>query len=118
MSGRSSQRKGREGERELARFLQDHGYDAHPAAPLNYGTLPDVVGVNGLHLEIKRCEQLKIPAWLEQSERDAAKFGDGLPVVIFRRNREPWNITLRLTDFLKIYNIPQKSAECERGEQQ
>lgn len=101
--GKSNQRKGREAERELAEILRGYGFNAEPGKALNYGTEADVVGLPGLHLEVKRCERLQLPAWIEQAERDAARFNDGVPLVVFRQNRQPWRVCLRLTDFLVIY---------------
>lgn len=102
--GKSSQRKGRAAERELAGILREHGFDAEPGRALNYGTEPDVIGLPGCHLEVKRCERLQLPAWIEQAERDAARFKDGFPLIIFRQNRQPWRVCLRLSDFLTVYN--------------
>ena len=102
--GKSSQAKGRRGEREFAAAMRSYGFpNVSAAPPMNYGTVPDVVGLPGIHAEIKRCESLRIPAWMEQAGRDAEKFQDGLPVVFHRRNREPWLVTMRLTDWLELY---------------
>lgn len=102
MSGKE-QRKGRRGEIELAELLRTFGYDARPGSPMNYGSEPDVYGVPGLHIECKRHEQLRIPAWMKQATEDAEKFGDGTPVVFFRRNNDMWHVVLKMTDFMRIY---------------
>ena len=66
MSGRSAQAKGRRGEIELARYLQEKGFtDAQPGAPLNYGKEADMTGISGLHIECKRHERLEINKWYE-----------------------------------------------------
>lgn len=101
--GTASQRKGRRAELELCEILRCYGYDAEPGQALNYGTEPDVVGLPGLHLEVKRCERLRLPDWIEQAEADAERFGDGAPVVIFRQSRQPWRVCLRLTDFMRYF---------------
>lgn len=102
--GKSSQRKGRGGEREFAAAMRSYGFpNVSAAPPLNYGTVPDVVGLPGVHAEVKRCESLRIPAWMEQASRDADKFQDGLPVVFHRRNKAEWLCTMRLTDWLELY---------------
>ena len=110
MSGKSSQRKGRAAEIELARILQGYGYDVQPGRAMSYGATPDILGLPGIHVECKRCEQLRPYDWLEQAERDAARFGDGLPAVFFRRNRFPWLVVMNLEDWLALYDR-QKSAE-------
>ena len=116
MSGRSSQTKGRRAELELCDYLKQRGYNAVPGEAQSYGKTPDIYGLDRLHVECKRHERLALDAWMAQSETDAARFGDGCPVVIYRKNRQPWHIVMKLEDFLQFYNIPQKSAECERGE--
>ncbi len=88
--GKSSQAKGRRAEIELAKIFQGHGYNVEPAQALNYGTIPDLTGLPGIHIECKRAETLRLSDWMEQSERDAARFGDGAPAVFFRRSRSPW----------------------------
>jgi Holliday junction resolvase len=101
--GISSQRKGRSAEIELSRILQDYGYAVKPGDPVSYGETPDLTGLPGIHIECKRCEQLRLSEWMKQAEKDAARFSDGLPIIFHRRNREPWNVTMRLSVFMKIY---------------
>ena len=108
--GKSSQRKGRAGELELSRILQGYGYDVQPGRAQSYGEVPDLVGLPGIHIECKRAEQLRPYDWLEQAERDAVRFGDGLPAVFFRRSRSPWLVVMKLEDWLVLYDR-QKSAE-------
>ena len=90
MSGKSSQRKGRGGELELSRILQGYGYDVEPGRALSYGEVPDLSGLPGVHIECKRAEALRLSEWMAQAERDAQRFGDGLPAVFHRRSREGW----------------------------
>ena len=80
LTGRTSQRKGRAGELELARLLQEYGYNVEPGRAVSYGSTPDIVGLPGVHIECKRAEQLLPYSWREQAERDAVRFGEGLPV--------------------------------------
>ena len=101
--GKSSQRKGRAGEIELALELQRYGYPALPGQAANHGTTPDVTGLPGIHIECKRVERLNISEAMAQSIRDSAKFRDGLPALFHRRNREPWLVTMRLSDWMKLY---------------
>lgn len=103
MSGRSSQTKGRRAEIELCGILQEAGYNARVGMPESYGKEPDIVCDDfPLHVEVKRCERLCVPEWITQSERDAAKFRDGAPSVIFRQNRQPWRVIICLSDFLRL----------------
>lgn len=100
---RKSQRKGRAGELELARLLNLYGIPAEPGQALNYGTVPDIIGVEGIHTEVKRVEKLNVSEAMAQSIRDSEKFKDGLPALFHRRNREPWLVTMRLDDWIQLY---------------
>lgn len=103
MMGKSSQRKGRAGELELCCLLNAHGIPAQPGQAVSYGATPDITGVPGIHPEVKRVEKLNVHAALAQAVRDSEKFGDGVPVVFHRRNRQEWLCTMRLEDFLQFY---------------
>ena len=96
LTGRASQRKGRAGELELTRLLQGCGYDVQPGRAVSYGATPDISGLPGIHIECKRAEQLRPYDWMAQAERDAVRFGDGLPAVFFRRSRSPWLVVMKL----------------------
>ena len=112
MSGKSSQRKGADGERELAALLREYGYPVERGGSLSFGEVPDLTGLPGVHIECKRVEQLRPYDWMAQAERDAVRFGDGLPAVFFRRNRFPWLVVMKLEDWLVLYDR-QKSAETD-----
>jgi len=100
--GTSSQRKGAAGERELANILREHGYDIDRGGLLSYGEVPDLNGLPGIHIEVKRVEKLNVVTAFEQARRDAERFG-GLPTLFHRRNRHPWLVTMALADWLKLY---------------
>ena len=76
-----SQAKGRRAEIELAGLLRERGYDVRPGEPLNFGREADIVGLAGIHCELKRREGVDLSAALAQAARDAEFFGDGLPTV-------------------------------------
>ena len=103
MSGKTSQRKGRAGELELARLLQGYGYDVQPGWAQSYGEVPDLTGVHGIHIEAKRCEQVRLSEWMAQAVRDADRFQDGAPAVFHRRNRSGWLVTMRFQDWISLY---------------
>lgn len=109
MSGKTSQRKGRAGELELARLLQGYGYDVRPGQAVSFGATPDLVGLPGIHIECKRAEQLRPYDWVAQAERDAVRFGDGLPAVFFRRSRSPWLVVMKLEDWVEMSRNVQKT---------
>lgn len=99
----NSREKGKRGEIELAHELEKWGYEARRGQQFcGLNGEPDVIGVEGLHIECKRVEKLNIEQALRQSERDARP--SEIPVVFHRRNREEWKATLRLGDFMELWN--------------
>lgn len=99
---KSSQRKGRAAELELCRLLNNNGIPAVPGKVLNYGTEPDLTGIDGIHAEVKRQERIDIGSWMHQAENDARRFG-GWPCVFYRRNREQWRVTMNLDAWIELY---------------
>lgn len=89
---------------ELARLLQEKGYPVEPGEAVSFGATPDLVGLPGIHIECKRVEKLNVPQAMEQAVRDAGKFHDGAPALFHRRNRQPWLVTMRLEDWVRLYN--------------
>lgn len=76
--------------------------------PLNYGTQPDVYGVDGCHIEVKRTEQIRLADWMKQAERDAEKFRDGMPVIFHRKSRSKWVAIMSLESWAVLYKGYQK----------
>ena len=107
--GKRSRNKGKRGEREVAKILQTAGFPARRTVQYNgrSGTAADVVGIPGLHIEVKLVEKESIRAWYRQAQRDAhASPENEMPVIVHRKSREPWLVTMSLEDFIKI--IKQK----------
>ena len=98
----NSKRKGSGGEREVAELLRVHGYDAHRNEQRYIGGLnnPDVDGLPGYHIEVKRTEKFSLYDALRQAQRDAD--GKAVPIVCHRRNRQPWVVVMTLEDFLRL----------------
>ncbi len=113
--GKSSQRKGANGERELATILQAHGYPVERGGSLTFGGVPDLTGLPGVHCEVKRVQNLNLCAALRQASEDAQYFEDGLPCVFHRRNREGWLCTMWLDDWLQLYQAAKPEEIRERG---
>ena len=103
MSGRSSARKGAQGELEVMSILRERGFHVERGGTQSYGARPDLYGLDSVHLDIKRSETTKIWEWMRQSKQDAARFGDGWPTVIFRRSRSDWLICMELKNWLELY---------------
>jgi Holliday junction resolvase len=98
----NSRNKGKKGELELAHILKEHGYDARRSqqfAGMNGDA--DVVGLEGIHIECKRVENLNLNKAMEQAIRDAKDYDR--PCVFHRKNRDFWKVTMTLEDFLEMY---------------
>lgn len=98
----NSRAKGAQGERELARKLRDYGYEARRGQQFSGANGdPDVVGLEGIHIECKRVERLNLEDAMAQSRRDAR---DGeIPVVMHRKNHCEWLVTMTLEDWIGFY---------------
>ncbi len=116
--GKSSQRKGRGGEIELSKILRKYGYNVRPAEALNYGTIPDLIGLEGIHIECKRVEKLNLSKAMEQAVRDVKRFNDGAPTVFHRKNRGAWMVTMNLEDWIDLYERGCKADGRKAGKDQ
>lgn len=97
----NSKQKGKRGELELAKVLRDYGFEARRGQQYKGGAdSPDVIGLDGIHIEVKRVERLNLSDAMAQSIRDA---GDDVPIVAHRKNREEWLVTMRLIDWMELY---------------
>lgn len=109
----NSRRKGKEGELELARILRTYGFDIRRGQQFKGGgDSPDVMGLPGVHIECKRVQNLVIEKAMVQSRTDA-EGTDDVPVVMHRRNREKWKVTMDLDEFMKMY-IAATDADVPR----
>lgn len=99
--GKRSKRKGATGELELAKALSSYGYECRRGYQFDGKDVADVIGLPGIHIECKRVEKLNLLSALTQAEKDARL--DEIPAVFHRRNREPWQVTMTLDDFMQLY---------------
>lgn len=101
--------KGKNGEREVATLLNGIVVEvmtamAFPADAIEAATKTvqrnqnqsavggcDLTNVFGMSVEVKRQEQLAIPAWWRQTVA-AAERNNELPVLMYRQNRKPWKV--------------------------
>ena len=86
----NSREKGAVGERELAGELNRIGMIARRTVQYcgKGGDAADVVAEGlDLHIEVKRCERVKLADWIAQAQRDA-RARDW--VVFTRQNNRPW----------------------------
>lgn len=101
----NSREKGKKGEREFASLCRDKGFSkVHRTQQYcgNTGDAADVVGLPGVHAEVKRVENLNIYNAIEQAKRDSKKSGR-VPVVFHRKNYREWLVTMTADDWFNLY---------------
>ncbi len=105
----NSKQKGARGEREWAKVCRDEGYsNARRGQQYNGLEGEDVVGLPGIHNEVKRVQRLNIYDAMAQAKADA----DGkIPIVAHRKNHCEWLVTMTAEDWFKLYR------EWEAGQQ-
>ena len=102
--------KGQRGEREAAAVLNGWsdevtGYLGLPSLVLSRNLDQtrlggyDLTGIDWLALEVKRQENLSLPAWWRQAVKQAK--GDQVPMLMYRQSRQPWRFLVRL----KTYHV-------------
>ena len=55
-----------------------------------------------IHIECKRVEKLNIDNAIEQAIRDTRD--NKFPTIFHRKNRKDWLVTMRLEDWINLYN--------------
>ena len=91
----NSKRKGKVAELEAAKELQRlFGVECRRGQQYHGLEGEDVVGLPGVHVEVKRVEQLSLYKAMEQAVADAQ--GDDIPIVVHRRNKKPWLAVVEL----------------------
>ena len=103
----NSKQKGKRGELEAAHFLTDMGLPAYRSQQyFGAGDAADIrfqdLRLNDmLHIEVKVAEHLNVDNALDQAIRDR-KQGQ-IPLVMHRKKRTEWKVTLNAKDFWDIY---------------
>lgn len=106
-TGNGSRNKGAQAERDLAKLIYENWGYAVRRGRCYYGE-SDICGLDGIHIEVKRVEGMKVGSKLlneamEQSEAEADRKDGGIPVVMHRQNGEKvWKVTLRLFNLLTM----------------
>ena len=95
--GKSQRDKGQRSEREVLRLL---GAELGLMLTRNLTQTreggADCLGVKGFAIEVKRQERLSRPAWWRQACEQADRVG-AEPMLLYRRNREPWQAFIHTT---------------------
>lgn len=104
MAGNKSRSKGKSGEREVRKLMQavvDKAVESANLGPCGPRLVqrnllqsdrggPDLVGVPGMAIEVKRHATLRVPTWWEQTVRQAEQIPGHIPVLLYRPDRGKW----------------------------
>lgn len=114
--GKMQKTKGATFERKLAGIFRDYGYEARRTAQYcgNTGDASDVVGLPNIHIEAKAQEKMRLYEWMEQAVNDSQKSGN-MPAVFHKQNRKDILVTMRLDDWMQIYNEYSSGLEINKA---
>lgn len=101
--GRYARQKGANGERELAKIIGDEFGVEGIRRGYVFCKESDLVGIKGIHPEVKRVEKLNIEKAMQQATEESIKRKDGVPTVFHRRNHKEWLVTMKLKDWMDLY---------------
>lgn len=108
--GKMSRDKGKRGELELAKILREYGYETRRGQQFcGAKGDADVIGLPGIHIEVKRVEKLNLYEAVKQSVRDSVY--EDLPAVFHRKNNQEWLVTMRLTEWMEMYKAYTESKD-------
>lgn len=102
--GKAQRDKGARGERLWRDVCRENGYTNVERGGQLYqrgSEIADVVGLTGVHQEVKFQERLNLRAAMEQSERDCV--GGEVPIVAHKTSRKEWLVTMRAADWFSMY---------------
>ena len=98
----NSKQKGKAGELEFSNLCKEHGFDTRRSQQYcGINNDADVVGLEGLHIEVKRVERINIDDAMDQAIRD--KKDDEIAIIAHRKNRKPWKVTMLFDDWIRFY---------------
>ena len=105
----NSKKKGKNYELEVCKNLKDLGYSDVKRSVQYCGNNTDsnnadVIGLDGIHIECKHYNSTAFKyEWLEQAVRDSNNSAN-LPAVFHRINNEKTVVTMRIEDWIKLYD--------------
>ena len=109
----NSKQKGARGERELSKKLKEFGYTTRRSVQYNGKAeegQADVLGLDGIHIEVKRVERLNIYNAVDQAKRDSWNKVE-LPAVFHRKNNCEWLVTMPLENWISLYRTYKTRME-------
>lgn len=109
----NSRDKGKRGERMWRDVCRANGFDKVRRTVQycgNTGDASDCIGLPNIHQEVKFVENLNVRKAYGQAYHDAKKSGK-LPIVAWKKNNQPWLVTMSADDWFKIYRESEWSEE-------
>ena len=103
----NSKRKGKKGELYVVNRFKEEGYDCNRTAQFkgNTGRADDIEGIDYIHAEVKFVEKLNLMEAMNQAVRDSlASDRKAMPTVFHKKNYHELMVTMRFTDWIKLYN--------------
>lgn len=114
MGGKASRDKGKRGETFVKNLFKDNGYNASRSAQWcgKTGQAADVIGVPGIHVEVKFQEKMMLYPWMEQAIRDSKAEGKGnFPTVFHKQSRKDLLVTMRFEDWIELYKVWENESK-------
>lgn len=98
----------------MASKLREYGYNCRRGQQYNGLEGEDIVGLDYIHCEVKRVQALNLEEAMEQAKRDSKD--NQMPAVFHRKNNKKWKVTMKLEDWINLYNEYYSSMKLnERG---
>lgn len=119
---RSNKDKGTDAEREVVKLAIEMGFKKASRAPLaGANDIGDIIGIDGVCIEVKDVKDPKMKEYYLQTLREARHKDDSLPVLVvrvFRKNPKQWDTYIPLSwveyDLRGIPMIPDEDVEWIR----
>ena len=112
----NSKQKGKRGELTVVKKFKEYGYDCNRTAQFkgNTGRADDIEGIDYIHAEVKFVEKLNLMEAMNQAVRDSlASDRKAMPTVFHKKNYHELMVTMRFTDWIKLYNEYYSSMKLE-----
>jgi hypothetical protein len=89
--GAGPKRRGSAFERDVAHYLQEHGF---PDASRAFGAgrpqdIGDIVGIPGVTVEVKNHARLELAEWIDETDRERVNARQPYGVVVVKRRGKP-----------------------------